>query len=271
MQRLLIIPTLIEAYRFVWRERRDFVSLAFPLVAVLSLVGAALVWQARPDEAPTEGGYPVALAIVGLVLGLLSLAFVVMFSVAWHRKYLVAHEASTVAAALRWSPRQTRFLWLVVGLGVIVTAVIFTGAIGPLLLVASASGGAPGPAVLFLLAPAVVGALLVYARLSLLLPAAALDHYLRFRRCWELTQGNGWRLVLIIVLASLPIWTASAVISYVTNGIVGATDLAGSLSANFLAMLIDQATGFVGIAIGVSVLSIAYRQLVVGGPPARAS
>jgi len=35
--------------------------------------------------------------------------------------------------------------------------------------------------------------------------------------------------------------------------------------------LIDQAMGFVGIAIGVSVLSIAYRQLVVVGPPARAS
>jgi hypothetical protein len=76
---------------------------------------------------------------------------------------------------------------------------------------------------------------------------------------------------LIIVLSSIPIWTASAVISYVINGIAGATDLASTLSANFLGMLIDQAMGFVGIAIGVSVLSIAYRQLVVVGPPARAS
>ena len=68
-------------------------------------------------------------------------------------------------------------------------------------------------------------------------------------------------------------WVASAAISYVVNGIVGGAGLAGSLSANFLGMLIDQATGFVGIAIGVSVLSIAYRQLGGGGggPPARAS
>ena len=272
MRPLLIIPTVSEAYRFVWRERRDFVSLAFPLVAVLSLVGAALVWLARPAAAAGEGGYPVALAIVGFVLGLLSLAFMVMFSIAWHRTYLGPHAGSTVAAALKWSRRHTRFLWLVVGLGVIVVAVVFTGAIAPLVLAAGVSGGAPGGAVLILVVPAVIAALLVYARLSLILPATAVDQFLPLRRCWELTRGNGWRLVLIIVIASIPIWVASAAISYVVNGIVGGAGLAGSLSANFLGMLIDQATGFVGIAIGVSVLSIAYRQLGGGGgPPARAS
>ena len=267
MPRLAIFDIVVAGYRFVWEERRDFGSLAFPAIAVLSLASAVLVWLFMPrgipgEEAP-QGADIAAVGVVGVILALLSLAFWVMFSVAWHRKYLMPNEATTVAAALRWRMRQTRFLLLAISLALSLWVLVFAGSSLPILLGIAVSGSS-GTVLLLLLVffGVLIASLFIYARLSLLFPAAAVDHRLNFGQCWELTRGHGWRLLGIILLAAIPVAIGGVIAGSVLNAVIVAAALEGSLSAAFIGTLINQSIGFVGLAAGVSVLSIAYRELI---------
>ena len=250
--RLPVLATARDAYAFVWRHRRRFFALAFPAIVVLSILTALVV--RLPTWAPSAGdGAAVGNKfgwgdIVGTVA---ELALWVMFAVAWHRRYLVPAEATTVGAALRWQRRQNRFLLVALG----ISGVVFLGGALAGALAYFGPGGTmiyPASALAFLFA------LYVYARLALLFPAAAVDHHLGFTECFKLTRRNGWRLVAILALVVAPFWVALSV------GVAATVALGtvGGLTGTLIGTLFHQGLNFAGIAVGVSALSIAYRELV---------
>lgn len=93
-------------------------------------------------------------------------------------------------------------------------------------------------------------------RLSLLLPAAAVDDRIDAGLVLERTRGNFWRMVAVFALVVLPI--------VVCLLLLGA--LAQSIPA--LSILVAAAFALISIffaVVNVAVLSVVYRELI--GPP----
>ena len=258
MKQLAVFKILRDTYAFVWLERRDFLSLAFPAIVVLAILSTLIAWI-EMSMAPTRTDE--AFGIGGWVYSAVSLAVWVMFAVAWHRRYLVPNEVTTVRAALRWGRRQTRFLLLAIAVGVLAAIVFFAITIGAILFV-TLFGGVWQMLHLAIFI-AFLPVLLIYARLSLLFPSTSVDHRMSFSECWRVTRGNGWRLALIIFLIAAPVWVITYLIHVTIAAIFDFVELSESLTTDFVGAFLDEALWFIGIAVGVSALSISYRALLV--------
>jgi hypothetical protein len=57
------------------------------------------------------------------------------------------------------------------------------------------------------------------SRLSLVLPAMAIDQRVTFAESWQLSSGNGWRLAVVLLAAPLTLWGLGAAL-----GSIGAHD-----------------------------------------------
>ncbi len=272
MKQLPVIGTVTDAYAFVWENRRDLLLLAFLPVAIGAIAETLLRTIFMPGaEIPADpevaGGARPSLGAV--ISALVALALYVMFAVAWHRRFL-AQELTTVAAALRWGPRQMRFLARFFTLALVMIAAGFVLGGSLTIGAVAATGSGPGPLRLLALAGVLVGIVLVYSRLLLIFPAAALDEKMSLTDSWRLTRGNSWRMVGISFLPFFPIWIASAFVSVPILSAISGLGLQQSLTAMLVANLVEQAFVFTGVAVTVSALSIAYRDFKATGSSATA-
>ena len=106
----------------------------------------------------------------------------------------------------------------------------------------------------------------VWARLSMLFPATAADAHMTVREGWQFSRGNGWRLFWIIVIVALPLSIIGWFVDLGLREFGFAIGLSGSLTGNLVFALISQFIAFVGLAVGVSVLSIAYTRIRDAAP-----
>ena len=277
MHRVAVFKTVLGAYAFVWQARKDFVSLAIPLVVMLAIVGALYGWLWPPLFATTPEEIEAAMAnrwggamLVGLLFAAFYVAVFIMFAVAWHRRYLVPDELITVRAALRWGWRQTRFLLLTIAVGLIAAlafAVSFfvVSLIGGLLLDDQGQTALGGLAFAALVIAAALVVLSIYGRLSMWFPSTAVDHRMSLRECWAFSRGNGWRLALIIVLVAIPIVLLALLVNVPMMLAVIGAGLFYSLTVQLVVSLIQLGISFIMAAAGVSALSIAYRELITAG------
>lgn len=286
--RLPVFSTVGEAYVFVWRQRTAFWVLAVPAIVIMAISYALHSWATGGigpgsyGEYGDYGDFAVDWAergglawfvVINLAMLTVSMAVLVLYSVAWHRHYLALGEALSARTAWRWRPRQTRFLINYVKIGlllfllsiplVLVMAVVsvMTMAISP----ATEQGSGPMAMIGFGLAMNVLlmaVVLWVFARLSMLFPATAVDNHMSVRAGWRFSRHNGWRLFWIIALAAVPVWIVSTLIGLVFTVLGIQIDLYGSLTAMLLSGLVFQFLGFIGIATGVSALSISYKRLI---------
>ena len=279
MIRLPVLAIVLDAYGFIWRERRDFMSLAFPAILVLSLLNMLLVWLGLPammapsGEAPGEApvAVPTGLVLATMVVMVAGLAFYVMFSVAWHRRCLVPGEAVTVGAALRWRHRQTRFLLYLILLVVMALAVALVAAAASTLILALVvgTGASKGGGILGVLPVVVVVTVwLISARLIPLFPAAAVDDPLTVTGCWALTQGNGWRIFLMTLIVAVSIVLATMPLLILLASVIRNFGLMENMTVHFVFALIQQSLTYIGLALTVTTISLAYRRLKEGLPPA---
>lgn len=271
---LTLFASLGAAYRFLWNERRDLFAYAFLPVLLVSLVQIAGLWATgdwqlyftppapTPPPAPGDPQIIINLSNIFSVEGAATVAngvasFVayVMFSVAWFRRYLIGPEGTTIGVAMRWGPRQWRFItrfFMLVGL-VLLLGFLITVPINLLTSVNPTLG-------LFGRAAIVVGTLLITSRLLLVLPAAALDRKFGFRDAGTVTQGRSWYMLGIYLFSLLPALFALVIVAQLLAGL--ADSLTGpSLSFLFVVLLVQQAIMFVAIASQVTALAEAFRQL----------
>jgi len=270
MSRISIFETIGDAYRFCWAGRRDFLMLAFLPVLVLGLLGAleyALV-PAVPPVVETENGslMPVSFRPVKLVMLAIELVLYVMFAVAWHRRFLVAGEAPTVGAALRWGGRQTRFLTRLVGMALAGSLVAAAGTFLIVIPITEVTGIAGGGLSMLTLLAVILAAVTVYSRFLPLLPAAAIGTPLSFRAAWRMTRGYSPHMVLIGILPFLPVLLVAFMAGTLYASLATAIGLLPSMTGAFLGTLIVEACAYAGVAVTVSALSIAYRDLTATGP-----
>jgi len=274
---LTLFASLGAAYHFLWNERRDLFAYAFLPVILVSFVQIAGLWAtgdwqlhfdppaAAPPPVPAEPGAPQIMInfddvdpthlIAFIANGVASFVAYVMFAVAWFRRYLIGPEGMTVGAAMRWGPRQWRFIsrfFMLVGL-VLLLGFLITGPINLLTSVNPMLG-------IFGRAAIVVGSLLITSRLLLVLPAAAIDQRFGFRDAGNVTRGKSWYMLGIYLFSLLPALFALVIVAQLLAGLSDSLSKP-SLSFLFVVLLVQQAIMFVAIASQVTALAEAFRQL----------
>jgi len=235
-----------------------------PFTVRAMVVGALmLLWDLR-DELLRIGFIPLAVSFAAstllgawptllthLVLLATGIALMMIFSVAWLRRLLLGPDTSGPPLALQWTRREKTYLqrWLLVNIGPFLGLV---AAIGLVVLLSADAFGAILGSVLFL--GALLAIVFVQARLSLVLPAAAVDHDYRLAQAWADTARCGAVLAASVFLVELPF---AAVI--LGMGWIGERTLLGQALPYTLA-LIESILGYLGVAASLTVYAIAFRK-----------
>lgn len=288
MYKLPVWGTISTVYAFIWHERMAWLKFAL-VVLVLVLIGFVLMMlqvfglSLVSDDA--EGNsLGIVLSVLVLLIVLAYAALFLTFTVAWHRHYLLWPEPTSVRELFMWSRRHWVFLGRSLLIGLIgLVAFLAIGAVvatiaGPIFSQVIASE----PQALFSITTFIllwviqfvvlVLVLAVLAGLLLSLPAAAIeDSKIGLRNALSLSWGNRGRICGILTVGSLiPFHGTQAIIQVIVlNAIFGgaedqfnaALEMAASpllqIGLNFVSFFFS----FLGIAIGVSLLTASYQQL----------
>jgi hypothetical protein len=219
-------------------------------IGVFVAVGISLLGtQGEMQAMIMAGGFPwgrFALAmIVAAVTGL-------WIAVAWHR-YVLMEEQPGAALPPLHADRMLGYLGrgLLLGFVMVVAALLIGFVVS--MVVLPFSGGSRNPnLVVLLIVPVVMNAviLLMFYRLSPILPAAALGQDLSFAAAWDSTRGaSGAFLVLGVITAAFTIGA-----SYLGERLLG--------GAPILLMAWQFVTTWVTVMVGVSILTTIFGHYV---------
>ena len=230
MRKIRFWSTIGDAYGFVFGDATRLVRLSW-FWWIAALVLGVAVSTAASRLGVTEHRYQ-----GWLVQYLVMVPALGAFAVSWHRAVLVGSDPPWMSIHL--GARELRY-----ALFSFVIAILSSGPFEQLL------GGDADVGAIPLVADALVLVCSVIAlRVSLCLPAIAIEHPLRLGDSWRLTRGNTLRLVGGSIFVAGPIYVLTNV--FVT--LLPATGLAG---------LLAMTSTFLEIALSVCFLSFAYRQL----------
>ncbi|MEP4379134.1 MAG: hypothetical protein ABJ215_14060 [Alphaproteobacteria bacterium] len=282
MYKLPVWQTIKDGLGFIWTEKRAWfdyalipiiVATAAPMLLGLLLVGTPIIGLASEAEINSLFQDLDFMFFAAIALGVLvSVWLYVAFAVAWHRRYLLGPQNTSARELIQWSRRH----WIFVGRGV-GYFVLLAAAMIPLVFVLNLilasliiALGPAGP----VLVPVIVFALFLFVvvqivGLSLAFPAAAIeDSELGLIAAWKLARGNRWRMCGIIVFGTIvPTFIIQLILLAIVSailiavGLTADTSVTPSIAALVIIELVSQAISFLGIAIGVSMLSIMYRRL----------
>ena len=269
--RLAIVSTILAAFKFCWFHRTQFYFLALPAIIILAIL-STLVTTLLPSTSQhafefklfgehivnskealsySYDGSPWR-SLADLFLFFLMAGFFPLYSVAWHRFFLVPKADLNILDCYLWQGRHSLFLWSNIKIFLLIVPI---GGIALLLTLASVVF-APivGIAMIFFVS-------VCYARFSMWLPAAALDKKMTFREAFVLTKGNGGQLAAILVLTGIVAGIldsmATSLIAYTSISLKIVGILTQNLLTNFALYLIMYA----GMAVGITALSMGYQQL----------
>ena len=257
MTPLPVFGTVRAAYAFVWRERRQFWQLTLPPLIVLAILSALVQWGTVTSSVTVDGvkSFTVQrsgwVGVLSFVLLLFNVWVWLAYSVAWHRSYLLPGRGYSAVDAYRLHGRQVRFLWTTFKIFLLMIPGLF---VFPLFATFAAAGVA---AVLL----GVVTYGYVYGRLLIWLPAVAVDDRLSFGEAWAVSEGNGFRLLGIVVGVTIPLIFLSLPALILVGPLGVADGAANSLTIGLLGSLIAEFFSFIGLAVSISALSIAYGAL----------
>lgn len=236
---LSLARVLSGALRVLWQRRGVFLrGLAFPGIAIVALQVA--YWHFDPDW--TDAAWA-----SWLVWGVRSLLWIV-FAVICHRIVLLDPHAVEVPIFPPWTWRETRFLgWfaLVYGLVILVTwvgAMAFVTILLPALLKFTTDAVA-----VMVPAVAMVFSTYLFSRWAVVFPAAAIDVPGDLKAAWQLTRGNGLRMM--VIAGGLP-W----VLRYASWWLYRD-------EPTLVEVVLITALGTALIALEIAALSLAYREL----------
>ena len=203
--RLPIWATLGEAFMALaeeWDSLLKAIALPAMIVASANVIAEGVI-----------GGGTGGLGLWIIPLAVIPWAAHVIIAVACHRYVLMGREGLPSSWGLFWTKRETRFLGWTLAISMIAFLFVIPGVIaggvavfafaatfGEVLLGAGSVAFIP---IVAGMALALVPAIYVIARLSLLLPMTAVGQRPELKDAWALSRGNGWRLVAVMLLPSL--------------------------------------------------------------------
>ncbi len=253
---------VVESYRLLFQNWRNcLVALALP-AAIDTLVRAAFTQnldamrqqQTMTSEQALEqlmGEESVLRMVAMLVVNVIAIT---LFAVSWHRLSLLGEKPRLVP---KIGSEHTRFAWLSLALIFGTTVIALSG-------VTLAFAGPAGLVVLF----AFIAIVVVYVKLSMMFPAAALDAPCSMGDSWRMTKGTSLSLFWAIVLGSFPILLVLLLVSVILTGIVAAI-FQGTILGTWVLLAIQSVLSYLPWAITIGIVSIAYSKLA--GPIRRPS
>ena len=240
---------LVAAVWLVWAKRvRLFQALVLPILLILLLDAAIpLYFMLYPIEQDTYS------TIMMWMIQLARLIPYALFILTCHRIFLLGDASVPRFGIWRWHYREVQFLgWL------LTLYFIYYLALSPIFFVAW-STPAPTPeqnlieGARIMLGPLMFVILLlaayVLARLSMLVPAAALEHRPTIKKVWALTRGFGIQLFVLVVL--LP-WIFSLIAGLLPW--ISVYPVFSTIMHTVLWMIM--------LTIEVAMLSLSYRELM---------
>ena len=237
-ERIHILHLVAESYGFLARHPIELIRVGWlPLAALFAINLCFDTFAPQPETIPTSELLPALGKISANILVQSLVAAVIL--VAWHRVVLLGQAGRPNGIGIHLGTRELRYLvaWLslsvlflvVVGLATVVltglgmgvmlgtrTALVTSGALGALPI-----GQSEKSQLMALFAASVILGMLFasYAttRLSLVLPAMATDRSRSLGIAWQISNGNGWRLVAASLLVMLPLQIGSAATARVAS------------------------------------------------------
>lgn len=270
MAKLDVVATVKEAYSGAWSHFGEMVKLVW--VPVLLYVGGMIAvtsfllskLEQLPSDATPEQMEQQVQSMMAAFFGwplfvviLLSLFVWPIIAVAWHR-FILTGEVVRSPIYFRFGQREARFLLISVFLSLLQLPYWIVSTLADSMDAGSGAASALGVVSLVLYFAGVF----FFVRLTLLLPAVAIDRPIDVQRILEVTEGNFWRLVAVLLLSAL----GYVAILFVLSIVAGFVSLITGLT--FLIEPVISAVTIAGfMIIYVAVISIAYRDLT-GGPAA---
>ena len=223
---------IFEAFYRVWTARGVFAkALVIPFAISVGLDLTKLV------HPPT---------ILNIVINLLGLAVYGWFAVTVHRLVLLGPDAVPEWGLQRITKREVIF--------VLSFAMITIMALLPLIVTSFLSVGSVALALLALL---VYGYL--FSRLSLVLPAIAIDRWLTPLDSWRLSRQHQARLVFVLILFPMMLFMPFLLVIVLIASI--SPILLGSVVPLYVAEVFESLTTTLLLVFTASALSIAYREI----------
>jgi hypothetical protein len=234
-----------------------------PLARAAAVPFGVMVVGALRGELATQEGH---MALYAAVLWtLIQLAAIVPFQTQVYRFAVGITSDSAPRLGWPWSMRETRFvlnalaLMLLTAAAMAVAIVIAAGlAGGDVATMPNESLGRFVSNFTLVGLPVAVLVLYVNARLSFVLAAASVGRSANWRDIWRATSGNGWRIVWIMIVATVPWLLLGAFIEKLANSVTSMPILA-------LLGLATSAVSLLAIALPATALGLAYRHLVIDG------
>lgn len=178
-----------DAFSILWQKRADVIRLFLPVIILMSVLDFVSMTYFMPETESVQA----PISFQALISQFILLVFTVLMATTAHRFTLQPRETWPTNALRMIGRNEVRYFVRLV----LIALVSFATAI-PIALIVRGMAGFPVAAFF-----AVTAALYVSGRLSVTLPEIALGKQTTLKRAWELGQGNGFRLVTVVVLVPM--------------------------------------------------------------------
>lgn len=244
------------------------IKIAWPWILLLAILYGPMLRlsEAALDSKGTAQDISLSQISAFLLATLVAMAGWSSIAVLWHRRLLRNENLPGFPVNLGPQARKylLRFIFIAIAviapsiiIGVISSGKIETNIVN--ILVKLINDPESYPIFAFIGMILTMALTVISLRLSVALPAAALgEGEVTPGRAWSATSGNGFRLLIVFVLAGSPAYISSLLSFWLTVRSGWLDSLLGALLLSFLA----QATNFVWVMIGVTLLSVAYAFLI---------
>ena len=212
LNKLSIDSIFIEAVKLPWTHALSCIKLSTPLVGVISLLTFGF-WMLEPAfiEQTIIDSVSDPLIIGTFILTLcVIVACTVMMIVGWHQMFILPEKTQSLPKMFRWGVEENRFL----GWSIAITLTFLLALLPPMFFLlplllegTQMMAGNTTAFVLFSLIGIVIATLVVvFPRVLLALPAAAVGKSIGIKGSWLLTRRFTLRLLVLLIL--IP-WLAS--------------------------------------------------------------
>jgi hypothetical protein len=243
--KLPVLEIAINSYRFLLDHPHDMVRVGWlPLILLYGLNLAFGTFEPMAEMSDPAAMVGQIAPILGstVVNALIQSAVAAMTLVVWHRLVMQGYDIEGRAVPMRITMDEIKYLgrWMLISLMfigilfavdivIVMSAMLFMlGMQLVSILVMGGTGLKLGEQANQLtlvgqigMVPAMIAAIYLTTRLSLVLPATATGKEARFERAWYISKGNGLRMVLASILAMAPlqfvIWGMTKVTRYMSD------------------------------------------------------
>ena len=243
-------PLLRAGLRRSWAARDHFLRLAVIPLAVMLAVRVPLqqamsemIVDAQANRIPEDGGPMPRFTLLVLVYG----AALSVFTVNWIRQLTLGTSAAP-GLGLSLSGRHLRVFLLI--LAVSICSGIISAIVSVILMIALSAFGVLGGQASLMVATLIWGALIV--RISPSWIGIALDAPMPLRIAWRRTAGQGFKLLIAVLVPQMPVM----LLLHGIDGLFAATGLLSAIPMTYL--LIGSTIQLIGIAVQIAILVSAF-------------